>query len=86
MAYRYDRDLEFLQYLESSDLNQLVDILVYDKGEIYFDKETESKAASVMKKDEFRISCDLGLGKGEFTTYGCDLSYEYVKINADYRT
>ena len=61
-------------------------ILVYDKGEIYFDKETESKAASVMKKDEFKISCDLGLGKGEFTTYGCDLSYEYVKINADYRT
>ena len=61
-------------------------ILVYDKGESYFDKETESNAASVMKKDEFKISCDLGLGKGEFTTYGCDLSYEYVKINADYRT
>jgi len=61
-------------------------ILVYDKGEIYFDKEIESKAAKIMKKDEFKISCDLGLGDGEFTSYGCDLSYEYVKINADYRT
>jgi glutamate N-acetyltransferase/amino-acid N-acetyltransferase len=61
-------------------------ILVYDKGEIYFDKETEAKAAKVMKKDEFKITCDLGLGEGEFTSYGCDLSYEYVKINADYRT
>jgi glutamate N-acetyltransferase/amino-acid N-acetyltransferase len=61
-------------------------ILVYDKGEIYFDKERESKAAQIMKRDEFKITCDLDLGNGEFTTYGCDLSYEYVKINADYRT
>jgi len=61
-------------------------VLVYDKGEIYFDKETESKAAKVMKQDEFKIICDLGIGEGEFTAYGCDLSYEYVKINADYRT
>jgi glutamate N-acetyltransferase/amino-acid N-acetyltransferase len=61
-------------------------ILVYDRGEIYFDKETEYRAAEVMKKDEFKIICDLGIGKGEFTSYGCDLSYEYVKINADYRT
>jgi len=61
-------------------------ILVYDKGEIYFDEETEKKAAKIMQKDEFKISCDLGIGEGEFTGYGCDLSYEYVKINADYRT
>ncbi|MDD2567343.1 MAG: bifunctional ornithine acetyltransferase/N-acetylglutamate synthase, partial [Thiovulaceae bacterium] len=32
------------------------------------------------------ISCDLGLGNGAFEAYGCDLGYEYVKINADYRT
>jgi glutamate N-acetyltransferase/amino-acid N-acetyltransferase len=62
------------------------DICVYDRGEIYFDKETEAKAADVMKKDEFCISCDIGLGDGSFIAYGCDLGYEYVKINADYRT
>lgn len=61
-------------------------ILVYDKGEIYFDEETEKKASKIMEKDEFRIICDLGIGKGNFTAFGCDLSYEYVKINADYRT
>jgi len=61
-------------------------ILVYDKGNIYFDKETESKASKIMQKDEFRIICDLGIGEGNFTAFGCDLSYEYVKINADYRT
>jgi len=46
----------------------------------------ESKAAKVMKKDAFTIACDIGLGNGCFTAYGCDLGYEYVKINADYRT
>jgi len=62
------------------------DILVYNKGEIYFDEEIESKAAKIMQRDEFKIVCDLGLANGEFISYGCDLSYEYVKINADYRT
>jgi glutamate N-acetyltransferase/amino-acid N-acetyltransferase len=39
-----------------------------------------------MKKSEFTISCDLGINEGSFTAFGCDLGYEYVKINADYRT
>jgi len=62
------------------------DIVVYDKGATVFDKECEIRAANVMKADEFRITCDIGLGKSNFTAYGCDLGYEYVKINADYRT
>ncbi len=61
-------------------------VTVYDKGEILFDKERESKAAQVMKKSSFAIQCDLGIGDGVFTAYGCDLGHEYVKINADYRT
>ena len=48
------------------------DVLVYDRGNIYFDTENEKKAAKIMQKDEFRIICDLGLGEGEFTAYGCD--------------
>lgn len=62
------------------------EVLVYDKGEVYFDKETETKAANVLKQKGFKIICNLGLGNGSFTAYGCDLGYEYVKINADYRT
>ncbi len=61
-------------------------VLVYNKGEIYFTKEIETKAASILQKPSFRIICDLGLGDGKFTAFGCDLGYEYVKINADYRT
>ena len=33
-----------------------------------------------------RIACDLGLGQGAYTALGCDLSRQYVTINADYHT
>jgi len=62
------------------------DICVYKKGELFFDAAMEQKASEVMKLSEFTISCDLGVGEGVFTAFGCDLGYEYVKINADYRT
>ncbi len=62
------------------------DVSVYEKGVIHFDAENEERAATVMRKAEFTIYCDLGLQDGEFTAYGCDLGHEYVKINADYRT
>jgi len=39
-----------------------------------------------IKQPSFKVTCDLGLGSGSYTAYGCDLSYEYVKINAEYRT
>ena len=35
---------------------------------------------------EVLVSCDLGLGRGEFTALTCDLSREYIAINADYHT
>jgi glutamate N-acetyltransferase/amino-acid N-acetyltransferase len=62
------------------------DVCVYKQGELYFDEIMEQKAAEVMKQSSFTISCDLGIANGKFEAYGCDLGYEYVKINADYRT
>jgi glutamate N-acetyltransferase / amino-acid N-acetyltransferase len=62
------------------------ELCVYDKGKLLFNAEMEEKAATVMRLDRFTISCDLGVADGKFTSYGCDLGYEYVKINADYRT
>ncbi|KIM02694.1 MAG: hypothetical protein KN64_14310 [Sulfurovum sp. AS07-7] len=50
------------------------------------DDDWEEKAYKIMKQPSFHITCDLGLGNGTFTSYGCDLSYDYVKINAEYRT
>lgn len=62
------------------------DVVVYDRGTNCMTKEVETKAANVLKSDSFRIVCDLGIADGSYTSYGCDLGYEYVKINADYRT
>lgn len=74
----------------TSDEEKLVisynDVIVYNKGELCFDEEQESKAAKVLENDKFKVICDLGVGEHSFTAYGCDLGYEYVKINADYRT
>jgi len=61
-------------------------LLIYSNEQRELDKEREDKAYEIMKNDSFHITCDLGIGEGEFTSYGCDLSYEYVKINAEYRT
>ncbi len=61
-------------------------LLIYSHEKRELDKEREEKAYKIMKNDSFRVTCDIGLGDGEFTSYGCDLSYEYVKINAEYRT
>lgn len=61
-------------------------VMVYNRGELLFDADQEAKAADVLKEPSFKVICDLGLGNGSFTAWGCDLGYEYVKINADYRT
>lgn len=61
-------------------------IKVFENGENLFNSEVEERAYKIMKQKEFTIYCDLGIGSGEFKSYACDLGYEYVKINADYRT
>ncbi len=47
---------------------------------------TEEAGARVMAQTEMTIRVDLGRGQAKDTVYTCDLSYDYVKINADYRS
>lgn len=47
---------------------------------------TESAGAAVLAKDEFRIRIDLGRGAAVQTIWTTDLSYEYIRINAEYRS
>jgi len=49
-------------------------------------KAAEGAATRVLKTDEFSITVDLHLGLGRAEVYTCDLSIDYVKINADYRS
>ena len=46
----------------------------------------EAELARVLKRGEFTIKLNLGEGHGSFTVWTSDVSYEYVKINADYHT
>jgi len=62
------------------------DLLIYSSAFRELDKEREEKAYAIMKKEAFKVTCDIGFGEASYTSYGCDLSYEYVKINAEYRT
>jgi len=62
------------------------DLLIYSDTFRELDKAREAKAYAIMKKESFKVTCDIGLGKASYISYGCDLSYEYVKINAEYRT
>jgi glutamate N-acetyltransferase/amino-acid N-acetyltransferase len=49
-------------------------------------KEQEERATEVLKNAEFTVTVDLQLGEGEAEYYTSDLTYDYVKINAAYRT
>ena len=46
----------------------------------------EERFREILSKDKIIIEVDLGLGRGEAISFGCDLSYDYVKINGAYRT
>lgn len=51
------------------------------------DKEyTEDQGQQAMHQDEIVIGVDLGRGDAQANVWTCDLSYDYVKINAEYRT
>ena len=69
-----------------------------DQVDIWFDQvqvvskglstgpEQEELATEVLRHKEFCVTLDLHLGQGESDYYTSDLTYEYIKINADYRT
>lgn len=46
----------------------------------------EDKATALFAQDPVRITIDLGAGDAEITMWTCDYSYDYIRINADYRT
>lgn len=47
---------------------------------------SEEKAKEILLEDEIEIAVELGDGDASATAWGCDLTYDYVKINGDYRT
>jgi len=59
-------------------------IVLFKDGRPY--DEAAPEAANYLKNDELTVSVNLGAGTASSTVWTCDLSAEYVKINAEYRT
>ncbi|MBQ3785816.1 MAG: bifunctional glutamate N-acetyltransferase/amino-acid acetyltransferase ArgJ [Lachnospiraceae bacterium] len=60
------------------------EMLIYDsgKGQDYSEKE----ATRILSAKHVLLKADMHMGSEEATAYGCDLTHEYVNINADYRS
>ena len=58
------------------------------KGEILAFEDTPylERAEKIMQSKNIKVNIDMDLGDGEATAWGCDLTYDYVKINAEYTT
>jgi glutamate N-acetyltransferase/amino-acid N-acetyltransferase len=61
------------------------DVLMVRNG-IFAGGAAEVDGSQVLRNSEFTVTVDLKLGEGRATVFTTDLSYDYVKINADYRT
>ncbi|TGC08448.1 bifunctional ornithine acetyltransferase/N-acetylglutamate synthase [Methanolobus halotolerans] len=60
--------------------------LVKDGKVVRNDEEALSQLKSIMACNEIFIITDLGMGHANATAWGCDLTYDYVRINAEYTT
>jgi glutamate N-acetyltransferase/amino-acid N-acetyltransferase len=56
------------------------------KDGVFAGSDAEARGTEVLRKKEFSVTVDLHLADGEAVVYTSDLSYDYVKINADSRT
>jgi glutamate N-acetyltransferase/amino-acid N-acetyltransferase len=61
------------------------DIAVAEKGWVA-DSYSEEAGVGYMKNAEISISADIGVGNGAATVWTCDLTHQYITINADYRS
>ena len=61
------------------------DVLVAENGWVA-PSYTEEAGAALMKEQDITINIGLGLGDGKCTVWTCDLTHQYITINADYRS
>ena len=57
---------------------------VYKDG--YGVEFSEEEALKILKEDEIKITIDMNCGTSKAVAWGCDLTYDYVKINGSYRS
>ena len=56
------------------------------KNGMKYPKYSEKNLSKYLKNKEISISIDIGMGNHKWTVYTCDLTEQYIRINADYRS
>jgi glutamate N-acetyltransferase / amino-acid N-acetyltransferase len=72
--------------LEQERVEIRFDEVIIAKNGVFAGGDAEAAGTEVLKRPEFTVAIDLHGGPGEAVVYTNDLSYDYVRINADYRT
>lgn len=75
-----------IEDLDSSLINIFLNDLLFAKNGSIAADYTEAKGTKVMKKNEICLKIQMGRGIATSTMWTTDLSYDYVKINSEYRT
>ncbi|MBX3705149.1 MAG: bifunctional glutamate N-acetyltransferase/amino-acid acetyltransferase ArgJ [Pseudomonadales bacterium] len=75
-----------LPALDTTRVNLYLDDVCVARGGLMSEEYREAMGAAVMARDEFEVRVELGRGTAEQVVWTSDLSYDYVKINAEYRT
>ena len=72
--------------IEENKIDILIDDIKIVQGGLGLGSEQEKKAAEIMKKPEFSVTVELNIGNYDEWITTCDLTHDYVSINADYRS
>jgi len=75
-----------IEDLDAGKVDLYLDRVLVAKGGARHSAYVEAKGVKAMRKPEFTVRAVLKRGKAAATLWTCDLSYDYVKINAEYRT
>ncbi|MBE9502774.1 MAG: bifunctional glutamate N-acetyltransferase/amino-acid acetyltransferase ArgJ [Proteobacteria bacterium] len=72
--------------MDESRLDIFFDDVQLVKGGLFTGDEAEKSATAVMKKKEVVLTVEINLGTHESTIWTCDLTHDYIRINAEYRS
>ena len=75
-----------IESLDTTRVDLFLDDVCVARGGLVDMAYDEAEAAVVMAREEFEVRIELGRGAAEEVVWTTDLSYEYVRINAEYRT
>jgi glutamate N-acetyltransferase/amino-acid N-acetyltransferase len=88
MAIIDEDKLKLDEAIKNSTIRESIDVDLVNNGEILAFEDTPylERAEKIMQSKNIVVNIDMNLGDGEATAWGCDLTYDYVKINAEYTT